>query len=114
MTVKEIMEKLECTEEEALQMLEDDKAIDRGAKMFELSPEQAKASKDARSVDRKPTEQKAKREKKVDADKHEIFQALDDEMCNVCDNVEVLTQDRELLVWYNDRKFKITLSCPRK
>ena len=44
-TVKELMEKLDCTEEEALQIIADDEEIEHGADLFELTPEQKKASK---------------------------------------------------------------------
>ena len=36
--VEKLMKTLDLTEEEALQLIEDDKAIDLGAKMFDLDP----------------------------------------------------------------------------
>lgn len=112
--IAQLMKSLECTREEALQVIADDEAIDKGAKLFSLSAEQEKASKQARSVDRKPSTEKRTRERKVDSDKHELFQAIDEAMTDIADNVEVLNQDRELLVHFNDKKFKIVLSVPRK
>ena len=41
--IKKIMQLLDITEEEALELLEDDKKIDKGEKMdFDLTPEQEK------------------------------------------------------------------------
>ena len=43
--VAKLMTLLKISEEEALQVIADDKAIDRGAKLFELSPELAEVLK---------------------------------------------------------------------
>ena len=48
--VKKMMKALDITEAEALQLIEDDKRIDKGEKLFELTKEQQKASKDARNT----------------------------------------------------------------
>lgn len=113
--IKVLMKNLQITREEALEIIADDMEIDKGAKMFELSTDQKKVSKQARLTGTTETEKpRAKREKKVDADKHDIFQTINEAMTDIADNVEVLTQDRELMVYYNDRKFKIVLSVPRK
>ena len=66
--------KLGLTDAEIQQVLEDDKRIDKGEKLFELSAEQEKASKQARQADRKPTVYKldnanGKRSKKSDNDR---------------------------------------------
>ena len=50
----------------------------------------------------------------MDKDKSEIMQAIDDALCCLVDNVEERTNDRELFFLYNDKKYKIVLSCPRK
>ena len=43
--VAKMMRLLNCSEAEARQVIEDDKRIDRGEKLFELTPEQQKVSK---------------------------------------------------------------------
>ena len=48
------MNLLKISREEAIQLIEDDKRIDKGEKLFSLTPEQEKASKKARSAGRKP------------------------------------------------------------
>ena len=49
------MSLLGISREEAEQLVADDEAIDKGAKLFELTAEQEKASKQARKADRAPT-----------------------------------------------------------
>ena len=70
----EALRKLGLTDAEIEQVLTDDKRIDKGEKLFELSAEQEKASKQARKADRTPTVYKldntaGKRSKKVNNDK---------------------------------------------
>ncbi len=115
--IKDIMKKLDCTKEEAIQILEDDEAIEHGEKMFELSAEQKKVSKQARSVDRKPAPQKVKRERKADEEKREIIQSLIEAVADTCDCVtlEATNIERQIdWVTSDGRKFRIVLSCPRK
>lgn len=112
--IRNLMKTLECTREEALEIIADDEAIDKGEKLFELSAEQKKASKEARQSARKVTEKKAKRERKVDADKQTLFKVLVDTFGEVGQNLEIINQDRELEFKFNERKFKVVLSAPRK
>ena len=111
--VEKLMKKLGCTEAEALEIIEADKAIDKGEKLFELTAEQEKASKQARQADSKPRSKPTTREKKVDADKLEIIQCIDDALCCLVDNVEVINPEREAVFHFKGRKYKIVLSCPR-
>ena len=67
--INKLMKTLDITREEALQLIEDDKAIDRGAKMFDLDPELEKASKRARQAPRTSTPTPTKWTKKEDTDK---------------------------------------------
>lgn len=54
-TILKIMNSLKCSREEAEQVFEDDEAIDKGEKLFELDPEREKASKKARNIGTKTT-----------------------------------------------------------
>ena len=119
--IKDIMKKLDCTREEAIQILEDDDEIEHGADLFKLTPEQEKVSQQARSVDRKPAKQKAKRERKADEDKRTLIEMLKESILN---HYLVIGSDCNLTVtnierqidWtdFDGRKFRIVLSCPRK
>lgn len=114
----EALRKLGLTDAEIQQVLEDDKRIDKGEKLFELSAEQEKASKQARQADRKPTVYKldntaGKRSKKEDADKATLMNALFTAILPMCDTYEVTNAEREFSFTYNGRKFKVVLSAPR-
>ena len=103
---------------EAEQLVADDEAIDKGAKLFELTAEQEKASKQARKADRAPTVYKldntaGKRSKKEDSDKATLLNALFTAILPMCDTYEVTNAEREFCFTYHERKFKVVLSAPR-
>ena len=115
-----LIAKLGISEEEARQVLEDDKRIDRGEKLFELSAEQEKASKQARQADRKPTVYKldntnGKRSKKADDDKAHLMKLIETAIKYnpKCEAFEMMNAERECVFTYNGRKFKVVLSAPR-
>ena len=110
--------KLGLTDAEIQQVMEDDKRIDKGEKLFELSAEQEKASKQARQADRKPTAYKldntaGKRSKKSDNDKADLMNALFSAILPMCDTYEITNGEREFCFTYHGRKFKVVLSAPR-
>ena len=114
------MRKLGMTEEEIAEVLEADKKIDQGEKLFELSAEQEKASKQARQADRKPRAYDldntgGKRNKKTDNDKLYLLECLQRGISEFADVYvhEVNNPEREFEFVYNDRKFKVVLSAPR-
>ena len=125
--IEYIMRTLDCSEQEALQLIEDDKAVDRMTKTAEiqsdLTQEQKKASKKARAVAKAPKAKaptaykwETKKQKKRDNEKHNIIElfinALEGDT-NV-KNIKMLNEDREFEFLYNDRKIKVTLTAPRK
>lgn len=113
-TVQKLMQVLGVSEEEAREILATDKAIEQGADPFPLTDAEEKASKEARRAEQdKATRKQTTKPKKVDADKAEIISVLDDALCDLVDNVEVINPEREILFYFNERKFKITLSAPR-
>lgn len=109
------LEKLGLTAEEIAEVLADDKRIDKGEKLFELSAEQEKASKEARKADRKPTAYKFdKKEKKVDNAKRFLIQLLVSSMENAdITNITIENPERELIFYYENKKYKLVLSAPR-
>ena len=113
-TIQKIMQVLGVSEEEAREILATDKAIERGADPFPLTDAEEKASKEARRAEQdKATRKQTTKPKKVDADKAKIISVLDDALCDLVDNVEVINPEREILFYFNERKFKIILSTPR-
>lgn len=114
--INKLMKNLGITEEEARQVLADDNAIDKGAKLFELTPEQVQASKEARQVARKPTAYNfTKRERKTDNDKRCLINILASTLTDQeeVDGLEITNQEREMIFTFGGRKFKIVLSAPR-
>ena len=123
------MRKLGMSEEEIAEVLEADKKIDQGEKLFELTAEQEKASKQARQADRKPKiynldNTGGKRNRKADDNKKKIIGRLTDTLenwfesdsqCtyNACSNIEITNPEREFTFTYNGTKYRVTLSAPR-
>lgn len=109
---------LGLTEEEVADVIESDKKIDKGEKLFELSAEGKEAEKKYKNCGvrtvKSPYGQKVQKEKKVDTDKRTIIDILVDTIEQNCGKVEIKNLEREFEFVYNDRKFKITLSAPRK
>ena len=110
--VFESMIALGCSEEEALEVVESDRRIDKGEKIFDLDPELEKGSKKARQAPRKANSTPTKRTKKEDTEKgyliSEIVKALAE-----CDKVEITNPERQIDFEFSGRKFRIVLSAPR-
>lgn len=109
--VEKLMQLLNCTEEQAKQVIADDKAIDKGEKLFELTTEQKAVSKKYRQGDRKPTVYKFDtRKRKADNDK----QALINMFAELLDNPTITNPERQIDFIYNSKNYRIVLSAPRK
>ena len=118
--VQELAKILDITPEEVLEMLADDERIDRGEKLFELTPEEQKASKKARQVARSVSTTATKRERKADNDKGFLVNLLnnalvnsDDERFTETPQIEITNAERQIDFVFNGRKFRIVLSAPR-
>jgi hypothetical protein len=115
--IENLMRKLNCTKAEAEDIIKSDFEIEKGANPFPLDKEQEKASKKARSVPRGVGVYKFSQPKrKADTDKRDLINQFAEMVENVADGgvVEIINPEREFLFTYNGRKFKITLSAPRK
>lgn len=113
--VEKLMRALGLTEQEALEVIECDKRIDRGEKLFELTEDQKVAEKQARLTGERKSTKTTKREKKVDNQKQNIIATMVGSIINVFGvRVDVANEEREFEFELNDRKFKVVLSCPRK
>lgn len=117
----EALRKLGLSEDEIVEVLTMDKEIDRGAKLFELDPELEVGAKKARQADR--TDTPKPRARKPDEDKRFLIDALvwavttDIEQAGdnvLATDVEIINPEREFLFTYNGKKYKVTLSAPRK
>lgn len=110
--IQKLMKSLNISREEALEVLAEDKRIDRGEKLYELDPELEKGAKKARQADRKKTE--VKRERKPKPEKAEICSAMVDGLTELgIADFNITNPEREFLFTHNGTKYKVTLACPR-
>ena len=106
------MKSLGISREEAIELMEEDKRIDRGEKLYELAPELQAGAKKARQADRKKTE--VKREKKAKPEKAEICCAMMDGLRGLgVEEFTINNPEREFVFTHNGTKYKVTLACPR-
>lgn len=111
--IQKLMKSLNISREDAIELMEEDKRIDRGEKLYELDPELEKGAKKARQADRKQTT--AKREKKPKPEKEEICSAMMDGLRELgVEDFEIINPEREFIFHKDGTKYKVTLACPRK
>ena len=116
MQMQRIMENLDCDEETAKEIMETDKRIDKGEKLFELSEELKQGAKKARMSGNTKGYTKANREKKVDNTKRGLIELLTSVIAEqpACNSLTVDNPEREFNFLWGGKKYKIVLSCPRK
>lgn len=111
--IQKLMKSLNISREDAIELMEEDKRIDRGEKLYELDPELERGAKKARQADRKQTT--TKREKKPKPEKEEICYAMMDGLRELgVEDFEILNSEREFIFHKGGTKYKVTLACPRK
>lgn len=114
--VERIMKCLGCSKEEALEIIECDKAIDRGERMdFDLDPEKEKLAKKMGNVGTRKTNGKTERKRKENPTKQsiieEIFSLLTEKEY---ENVVITNKERQISFQSGDNSFEITLVQKRK
>lgn len=118
--VESLMKLLKISREEALQIIADDKKIDKGEKMaFDLTPEQEKATRKYRQADKKPfIPNLTKRERKPNELKRTIIDDLFTFMCenwpDVAKNGDISNPERQIDFVLNGENFSLTLIQHRK
>ena len=114
--VELLMKCLDITEQEAIQVLNDDKAIDRGEKLFEQTPEQKANSKKYTKVGIKPNKKPdnvTDKPKKVDKNKLDTFDLFVN-FAKENGTVEIVKENAEFTVLINEQKYRIKLTKARK
>lgn len=109
-----LMEKLDLSRDEAISLINDDKAVDKMTSMRDINGDLTDEQKDASKKARRGTNAKpksSKREKKIDPLKGEIMHKI---ITSLGVDVDVINAEREIEFVVDERKFKIVLSCPRK
>lgn len=116
--IQKLMKNLEISREEALDIIESDKAINKDKKLFELTTEQKKASKQARITTSTRVDaygKKTTKEKKKNNDKIFLIDSLTKALAESgCQVGEVTNPEREFEFTYKGIKYKIVMSVPRK
>ena len=114
------LRKMGLTDEEAKEVISVDKAIDKGEKLFELTEEQKQAEKKYKNTHTRTVKtaygQTQTKDRKIDADKRMLIDALVEKLENYADSgtVDIVNAEREIELVFHNRKFKIVLSAPRK
>jgi len=112
--VKTLMDKLKCTEAEALQIIADDEAIEKGDKLFELSDEQKKVAKSMTITGTKDSKKPVKRERKADAEKVAIIEKIADFLAkNDGFSVEIIKKEKEISLKIGENDYSVTLTKHR-
>lgn len=117
--VEKIMTLLDCDEETAKSIIEDDKRIDKGEKLYELTKEQKAVEKQCRQA---PHERKVmvpnlpKKERKADDTKRGLIELLAEVIKEqpACNSVDITNKERQIDFEWGGRKLRIVLSAPRK
>ena len=112
--VEKMMKLLGCTYEEALQIIADDNAIDKGEKLFELSAEEKKVAKSMTIAGEKTVKTTAKRERKIDTEKVEIINKIADFLAKNDDFVvEIIKNEKEISLKVGENDYSVTLTKHR-
>ena len=119
--VKHHMKVLDNPEAEAIQLVMDDKAVDKGEKLFELSAEQKKvAKKYAGTGTKKRTVYKfdTAKKKKENPVKQKIIAEIErflNENSEICaENVQIINAERQIFFQIGENDYELTLVQKRK
>lgn len=119
--VKHHMKVLDIPEAEAIQLVIDDKAVDKGEKLFELSAEQKKvAKKYAGTGTKKRTVYKfdTAKKKKENPVKQKIITEIErflNENSEICaENVQIINAERQIFFQIGSNDYELTLVQKRK
>lgn len=111
-----LMKCLDISEDEAIQVLKDDKAIDKGEKLFEQTAEQKANSKKYTKVgiktNKKP-DNVTDKPKKIDKNKLDTFDLFVN-FAKENGTVEIVKENAEFTVLINEQKYRIKLTKARK
>lgn len=114
--IKAVMIAANCSYEDAVQVIEDDEAIDKGQRLdWEPTLEEEKEMRKATrlKVDRKPSTDRKPREREADNVKREIVAKVAEAM-GAYENVVVSNVEREVTFVIDGAEYSLTLTKHRK
>ena len=110
-TIQLYMSNLDLSRKEAEQMWQDEQEDN----LPDLTAEQKAVAKEMAQADRKKESTPRKRERKPDDDKRELIKKLKELLDSVADEMcKVTNPEREIEFNYNNNRYRLTLSKPRK
>jgi hypothetical protein len=120
--VKEIMRLLNCTEEEAIDVIETDKVIDKGGRTpYDLSKEEEKVAMKISGVNERKAKSADNKRGKVRAENPtksgiiaEIAEYLKENCGFSCENVEITNKERQIAFKIGENAYELTLVQKRK
>lgn len=121
--IDKIMRLLDCSEEEALDIIKSDETIDKGGRTdFDLDEEKEKvASKMSAVKDRRAKDQTASQRGKVRAENptkgnliSKIYEFLTENADLGCENVEILNKEKLISFKIGENTFELDLKQKRK
>lgn len=112
--VEKLMQKLGCTEAEALELIAFDKAVDRGADPYKLTPEQQKVVKKMCATGTKAKSEKIVRNHNKDPEKAQIITDLAQFLAEKVDFLEISNAERQIFFKIGDNSYDLTLIKKRK
>ena len=114
--IKAVMLAANCSYEDAVQVIEDDEAIDKGERLdWEPTIEEEKEMRKATrlKVDRKPSGERKPREREADNVKREIVAKVAEAMGQY-ENVAIANVEREVTFVIDGAEYSLTLTKHRK
>lgn len=106
--ILKLMKSLDCTKEEAIQILKDDAKIEKGAELFELTPEQKKiAKKYTQTGTRKSTT--VTKERKIDHEKERLLMLMVEAIRNEVDEITAVKNETEFSFNLGTTNFTVKL-----
>ena len=120
--VKEIMRLLDCTEEEALDVIRTDEIIDKGGRTeYDLPIAEEKAALKIGRIDERKAKSADNKRGKVRAENPaksgiiaEIAEFLTEKSQFACENVEITNKERQIAFKIGENAYEITLVQKRK
>ena len=120
--VKEIMHLLDCTEEEALDVIRTDEIIDKGGRTeYDLPIAEEKAALKIGRIDERKAKSADNKRGKVRAENPtksgiiaEIAEFLTEKSQFACENVEITNKERQIAFKIGENAYEITLVQKRK
>lgn len=111
--IQKLMKTLGISRAEALEVIAADDEIDHGQKLFELSPDQKKVEKAMKNFDSKTKPSPGPTGKKLDPDRLFIYNLLRQTVGAEGTILDDSETHREFSFLYKDKKYKLTIACPR-